>query len=337
MKKIIAFSYLLLFLSSSTLGQDMSGYYINWNVDHTERGIIPSIPVSREDAKIINCYFVSFNEKNQLKDVKFYYNGSPSLYSSFGAFHMSRTYQTNMFEDHFFDESGNRIKNDEGVYRILYHLNNDGYWIRKEYFDENNNLIDIKGSHSQKAAVSISTRDTDNRLISEVRLNNVGDTIPDINGFKTVHFGYNKDDYISFRKFTDASGNLINGSLGYAQVNFQCNPNGNFYEEEFRDENYELVEHPRLLFARVNFREFNKYGKYKKIYYIDEAGYPDEDRAYLALDYNSNMTINKGVFYDRNGEKTEDPRGIASFEFKYTEEGKLLRRINFNLEGEEIE
>lgn len=336
MKTITPFYILLLSFCFESSGQSLSGYYIHWNVDHTERSIRPSIPVSNQDAKTVNCYLVSFDEDNQFANVKFYYNGEPSQYSSYGAFQVSRIYNANNFEDHYFNSLGERVKNAEGVYRTVYHLNNLGYWIRKEYFDENNQLTDIKGSHSQKAAISIVTRDSTNKLATEVRLNAKGDTIPDINGFKVVHFGFNKDGYISYRKNIDDTGQLTDGPLGYAQVNFQCHPTGTFFEEEFRNENYNLVEHPRLLFARVNFRQYNRYGKFQRIYYIDKNGYPDERRAYLELDYNPNMTIQKGIFYDRKGKRTEDPRGVASFQFEYAESGKSLGRKNFNLEGEEI-
>ena len=57
---------------------------------------------------------------------------------------------------------------------------------------------------------------------------------------------------------------------------------------------------------------------------------------YVTKPHTNNTSIKRGVFYDRIGVKTEDPRGIAEFVFKYTSDGEFLERVNFNLSGEEI-
>ena len=331
--KLILLNIAIPFILSS---QTKTGYYINWNVDHTERSVKPSVNISQKDSKIINSYFVEFDEKDRFTEVKYYYSGSPSIHSSYGAFHMKRVYTENHFDDTFYNENNERVANNEGAFTIRYHLNEDGFWYKKEVLDSNSDLVDIKGVHSLPACISLISRDSLNRIHTEVRINTQNDTVPDINGFKMVHFGFNKDGYIKYRKQLDEQGRLINGSLGYAQVNFQCNENGVFYDEEFLDVDGRLTIHPRILAAKLNFRNFDKYGKYRYIHYIDENGYPHEDRSYVEIEYHENTSIRRGVFYDRKGLKTEDPRGIAEFIFRYSEDGKLLERVNFNLSGAAI-
>ena len=46
------------------------------------------------------------------------------------------------------------------------------------------------------------------------------------------------------------------------------------------DENGNLFLHPRFDLAKINWREFNKYGKPSRIYYMNTLGYPHEQRAY---------------------------------------------------------
>lgn len=329
---------LVLFLFPLFLpAQNQSDYYINWNVDYTERLVKPSIPISRQEAATVNCYQVSFDEENRFAEVKYFFAGKPSPYASYGAYRMVRNYFPNRFEDTFRNEKNEAVENREGAFKIVYHLNEQGYWIKKEHFNRKGELVDVKGPHAKAAAISLVTRDAENRLATELRLSTERDTVPDINGFPLVHFGFNEDGYISYRKLVDGEGNLENGPLGYAQVNFQCEANGNFYEEEFRDENYRLTTHPILLFARVNFRQFNPYGKYQFIYYMDEKGYPDADRAWAKMEYNANLSLIKGTFYDREGKKTEDARGIAESRFTYASDGKPLGRVNYNLQGEQLD
>ncbi len=236
----------------SLLAQNKSGYYIDWNVDYTERIVKPAIPISQQEARVVNSYLVSFDEENRFTNVKYFYKGKPSQYASYGAFQLTRNYLEDRNEDSFKNEQGEPDENREGVFKIVYHLNAQGYWVKKEHFNIKDELVDVRGPHSEAAAISLITRDASHRLETELRLNSEEDTVPDINGFKFVHFGFNNDGYITYRKFVDEQGNLKNGPLGYAQVNFQCNENGSFFEEEFRDESYNLKTHPILLLSLIH-------------------------------------------------------------------------------------
>ncbi len=332
--RYLSILFLLQFYSGLT--QVSTNYYINWNVDHTERTIRPSIPISKAESDKINCYLVSF-DGNRFSHVQYFYSGKPSIHSSYGAFELTRTYYKDRFEDKFRGPEGNYVSTKDGVFRIVYLLNEKGYWKEKQFYDKNNNPIDVKGSHSEVAFKSIVSRDNQNRKFTELRFNSKNDTVPDINGFKLVHFEYDSAGFISCRKQVNSNGILVNGPFGYAKVNFQCNSNGNFLDEEFLNENNKLVVHPRLCFARVNFREFNQYGKFQRVYYIDAFGHPDADRAFATVEYNANSSRKKVTFYDRSGQKTEDNRGVAYAYFSYNEKGEFLGRVNYDIENQRID
>ena len=53
------------------------------------------------------------------------------------------------------------------------------------------------------------------------------------------------------------------------------------------------------------------------------------DRIFTLFHYNFSI-------YNRDGEKTEDPRGIAHMIFHYGSDGKLLERKNYNLMGNSV-
>lgn len=309
--------------------QNKSGYYINWNVDHTERQVKPSIPISAQEAKVINCYYVKFNSRNRLESVKFYYQGKPSKYGDFGAHEMIRTYSKNHFTETYRNIDGKAVANNRGIYKQVFYLNSKGFWSKKQYFNQQNQPI-AQG----KIAEVHTIRDAQNRAISEIQLGLKGDTIPDVNGFKTPYFAFTKDGFALYRQNRNPQGQLINGDKGYAVVNFLFDGNGNFVNEEFRDAKGNLFAYPG--YARINFREFNKYGKPARIYFLDKMGRPLQTWAYGVVQYYPNMNRKSITFYDNQGNKSATPQGTSTIIYKYDSEGKFVGRERYDVKGKKI-
>jgi len=59
-------------VSMTVFSQEKIGYYINWNQDHTERTVKPTIKLNDVEAKTINCCKLSFTKDNRLKTVAYY-------------------------------------------------------------------------------------------------------------------------------------------------------------------------------------------------------------------------------------------------------------------------
>lgn len=323
-------TYIILFFPIFLFSQNKSGYYINWNMNHAGTSLTPSIPISVEEAKIINCYYVQFDEKNRLISVKFFFSGKPSNHGNYGAFELVRYYYNGFFKEKYKNTKGKFIANSSNISEKKYHLNAEGYWIKKENFS-NGQLI-TKG-----IARTLITRNKRNEIASEIQLLANGDTIPDGNGFKIVHLSYNKDGLTTLRQNKNSEGTIVNGKQEYATVVFQFDQNGMFFEEEFRDENNNLFLHPRFDLAKINWREFNQYGKPSRIYYMDDLGYPHEKRAYAIITYRKNMTRESITYYDRLGKKTIDRNGISKSIYNYDANGKYLGRSNFDLDNKLIE
>ena len=167
-------------------------------------------------------------------------------------------------------------------------------------------------------------RDHQNRRLTEIRFNANLDTIPDPNGFKVTHFTYNQDGFISSRQNKNQKGALENGKYGYAKVVFHMDQNGQFYGEEFIDSNGDLANNSSLGYAKVDMRDFNKYGKNKRFYFTDESGYPSKEKAMGIVTYHDNMSRNEVVYYDRYGNQTRDVTFIARSMYIYDEYGEYV-------------
>lgn len=329
--KIKSVIYLIIFLPFVTYSQEKSGYYINWDINHAETSVNPSIPISNEEAKTINCYFVEFDNKNGLISVKYFFSGKPSNYSNFGAFELVREYHSGYLIEKYKNIKGEFVENSSKIHEKKYYLNSEGYWIKKENYNNSGELI-LDG-----VAISMVTRNKKNEIATEIQLSATGDTIPDGNGFRIVHFLYNKDGLTLHRQNKNEKGKIVNGRQGYATVIFQFDQNGMFFEEQFLDENNNLFLHPRFDLAKINWREFNKYGKPLRIYYMNSLGYPHEKRAYGIINYRPNMTRESITYYDRYGERTADGNGIAMSVYNYDSDGKYLGKTNFDIENNLIE
>lgn len=304
------------------------GFYINWNIDRTQKVIKPSLPISVEEAKSVTCYYVKFDEQNRVTSVKYFLSGKPSNDSGFGAFELNRVYEDKIIQVRFKNTEAQSVLNTSGAGVIKYHLNETGHWVRKEYFDLNDKMIEADGV----AKVEV-TRNNNNELTSRLRYDLKKDTVANSNGIKKTHYLFDEQGQTAFTQNLDSNGNLKNGSLGVAELAYSFDENGTLLSRAFRDENHKPVMHPTVNYSRVEYREFNKYGFPKRFYTIDEKGYPI---GHGIIEYNSNMTRKKITFYNRQSEPAESDEGYAYIIYQYNDQGEFVKAKLFNLAGEEI-
>lgn len=304
------------------------GFYINWNIDRTQKEIKPSLPVSAEEAKNVNCYYVKFDDQNRVTSVKYFLSGKPSNDGSFGAFELNRVYEDKIIQVRFKNTEGQSVLNASGTGIIKYHLNETGHWMSKAYFDLNDKMIEAYGV----AKIEV-TRNNKNELNSWISYDLKKDTVANTNGIKKTHYLFDEQGQTAFIQNLDANGNLKNGSLGVAELAYSHDENGTLLSREFRDENHKPVMHPTVNYSRVEYREFNKYGFPKRLYTIDEKGYPLK---HGIIEYNENMARKKITFYNRQSEPAESDEGYAYIIYQYDDQGAFVKAKRFNLAGEEI-
>lgn len=328
--KVLLITILVLFISKTTVSaQKKSGFYINWDINHTETDVRPSIPISEEEAKNINCYYVAFDDQDKFQSVKFYFSGHPSEFSNYGAHELVRTYSDGFYVDKFKDINGDFVAS-SGITSKQYTLNKNGHWIKKEHFSDDQ-LMKSGVAYSQVI------RNAKGEILREIQFSSKGDTIPDGNGFKVVHFSYDENGLTKYRQNRNNEGEIKNGENGYATVIFQFTQHGMFFEEQFLNDEGELFLHPAFDLAKINLREFNQYGKPHRVYYIDEMGYPHTNRAYGVITYRPNMTRESITYFDRIGQPTVDTNGIAKSVYNYSPQGQYLGRTHYGLDDQVIQ
>jgi len=304
------------------------GFYINWNIDRTQKEIRPSIPISAEEAKVLNCYFVKFDDQNRVISVKYFLSGRPSNDSGFGAFELNRVYKDKITEVRFKNTEGQSVLNSSGTGVIKYHLNQTGHWMKKEYFDLNGQMIEASGA----ASIEV-TRNNQNELASWIRYDLKHDPVTNTNGMEKTYYIFDEQGQTAFVQNLDSNGKLKNGSLGVAELAYSHDENGTLLSRQFRDENQKPVMHPTVMYSTLEFREFNKYGFPKRFYTIDEKGYPI---GHGIIEYNSNMTRKKLTFYNSESEPAEASSGYAYIIYQYDDQGEFVEAKRFNLAGEEF-
>lgn len=329
--KIIKYVLILngLFLCiPTTVANTNNACYMDWNRDHTRTHVKPVLSLSEEDASKMNCYRVTFDKDGNFISAKYFSSGQPSHYSNYGAHQIVRSYHDGYYQDSFKDRDGNTVNNANGVSNYKYSTNADGFWYLQENLDDKGKLIDEYGYAKSKVY-----RDHLNRVAAQVNYNTKEEIVPDVNDFKVVHFTYNKDGYLTARINKNSDGNLQLGKYGYAKVAFFFDQNGTFYGEEFLDAHGKLTTSSGLNYAKIDFRDFNQYGKNQKMYFTDKNGYPNEDKAMATISYHPNMTRDEVLYFDRIGNPTEDYKGVAKRKYRYDADGKYLRQDRYDLDG----
>ena len=263
-----------------------------------------------------------------MTNVKFFLSGKPSNDSNYGAFELLRSYNDNLMEDRFRNTEGKETATLSGKGSNKYHLNKNGFWILKEHFDLNGKRIESDGV----ASVEL-TRNHKDEVETWTRLDLKKDTVEFYNQLNKTYVLVDDYGQIAFMQNRSKNGNLKNGPMGVAEVAYNYDKNGSQLSKEFRDENSLPIMHPTLLYSRLEYRDFNKYGFPKRLYKFDEKGHPMES---AEIEYNHNMSRKTITFYDNNGNLTENAYGFANSSFLYNNLGELIKEKRYNLAGEPI-
>lgn len=314
--------------SATNRAKTRDGFYINWNIDRTQKEIRPSIPISIEEAQTVNCYYVKFDEKDRVTSVKYFLSGKPSNDGSYGSFEFNRIYVDKIIEVRFRNTEGQTVLNKSGTGVIKYHLNENGHWIRKEFFDLNDKMIEADGV----ATVEL-TRNNNNDMLSWLRYDLNSDTVPYFNGIKKTYYQFDEQGQTTFAQNLDFNGNLKNGPQDVAEVAYSFDENGILLSREFRDENHKRILHPTGQYSRVEYRDFTKYGFPQRFYVLDEKGYFIRSGI---IEYNKNMSRKEMTFYNKQGEIAESEDGYAHTYYVYDDQGAPVREDRFNLAGEKV-
>jgi len=295
----------------------------------TEKG---SHPLTAEEAKTINNYKFTYNEKNQLVSVEFNRNNVLLDYSSFGAARITYTYEGDKQLKHFFDDKGVAIKNG-GASALEYTLNDSGIRIAMRFLDENGAPIENRNKiHNYKWAMM------DDGMIQEVRFNLAGEDVV-MNEFCPFHelrFSYDANGYAT-RVANYSSDTLTNctaencGDIGVSYFQLDNNEQGDV----------------------LSFSVHNTFGQLSNLYWgwakrtsvVDQNGYVleatqfDQDNEYLGGKnvpvttsvYDEHGAVIKQVSMDKNKNVINNPgNGVATTVYKYDKDGRRTETLKYD-------
>ncbi len=321
--------FLLCTLLSTEVYAQQGSAYLKWNIDHTQRTPRPAYPLTAEQAAIIDHYLLTYDTQGRLTHATFMHEGQPSPAGDFGAATLTFMYEPERTIEAYQNIKGAPVAAN-GTLRKIYHHGPSGFWDRLTFETEDNTGI-TQGGHSEVRV----ERDNEGRVITETRFNKDGDIVPEHNGFDRASFAYDDNDMALYRQFENTDGTLKNGSLGYASVFFEFDQFGNFLNEEAQDASGKLT--PMSAgFSRIEWRDFNGFGKPARVYYYDAQSEPYGPYVYSTRTYAPSMQRDSVAYFGADDMPGLHPAGFHRIEYRYGKDGTLTERRLFHTDGTRI-
>ena len=295
----------------------------------TERG---SYELTPDEAKTINNYKFTFNEKGQLASVEYNRNNVLLDYSSIGAAKVTFTYEGDKQVKRFFDEKNVAIKNG-GASVFEYTLNESGMRIAMRYLDENGAPVENRNKIN-----NYKWNKMPDGMIQEVRFNLAGQDVV-MNEFCPFHelrFTYDANGFVT-RMANYSADTLTNctaencGDIGVSYFQLENNEKGDV----------------------LTFSVHNTIGQLSNLYWgwakrtsvVDQNGYVlestqfDQDNEYLGgknvpvtkMEYDEHGALVKRISMDKDKNVVNNPGdGVATTVYKYDEQGHRTETLKFD-------
>ncbi len=288
--------------------------------------------LTADDAKTVNNYKFTYNEKGQLVSIEYNRNGVLLDYSSTGAAKISYTYEGNKQIKHFYNSKNEPIKNG-GASVYEYTLNEKGMRVAMRFLGENGEPVENRNNIHNYTWSKL-----DNGMIRELRYNLTGEEVimNPFCPFYELRFSYDDNGYL-VRMANYEADTLYNctaencGDIGVSYFLFKNNPQGS-------------VE---------NFSVHNTVGQLSNLYWgwakrvsvFDENGYPvevtqfDQDDEMLGgrslpitqSVYDEHGALVKRISMDSNKNISNDPNsGVAIVEYKYDDLGNRTETLRYD-------
>ncbi len=291
-------------------------------------------PLTPDEAKTINNYKFTFNEKSQLVSVEFNRNNVLLDYSSFGAAKITYTYEGDKQLKHFFDDK-NVAKKNGGASAFEYTLNESGMRTAMRFLDENGAPVENRNKiHNYKWSK------LEDGMIKELRFNLAGEEVVmnEFCPFYELRFSYDANGFVTqvanYKADTLTNCTAENcGDIGVSYFQLQYSEQGDV----------------------LSFSVHNTFGQLSNLYWgwakrtsvVDQNGYVvestqfDQDNEYLggknvpitASVYDEHGAVIKQVSMDKEKKVINNPgNGVATTVYKYDKEGRRIETLKYDKE-----
>ncbi|HKI89758.1 MAG TPA: hypothetical protein VKA38_12080 [Draconibacterium sp.] len=316
--------------------QDNVKYFRNIQFSETpwdlEKG---THPLSADEAKTINNYKFTYNDKNQLVSVEYNRNGILLGYSSLGAAKITYTYDGNKQVKHFFNEKGESVESG-GAFAYEYTLNDSGMRVAMQFVDKNGQPIENRNKiHNYK------WKKLPDGLIQELRYNRAGDEVVmnPFCPFYELRFSYNEKGY-PVRMANYEADTLYNctaencGDIGVSYFLFENNDQGDLKKFSVHNTIGQLS---NLYFGwakRVNEVDGNGYIVQTTMYDQDDEYVAGQNVPVTQSVYDEHGALVKRISMDGDKNIVNNPgNGVAITEYKYDDQGRRTETLRYDKDG----
>lgn len=288
--------------------------------------------ITADEAKTVNNYKFTWNEKGQLVAVEYNRNGVLLDYASTGAAKITYTYDGNKQIKRFFNAKNEPVQNG-GAWIFEYTLNADGMRVAMRFLDENGQPVENRNNIHNYEWTKLN-----DGMIRELRYNLAGEQVVmnPFCPFYELRFSYDDNGYL-VRMANYEADTLYNctaencGDIGVSYFLFKNNAHGDV--ESFSVHN--TVGQLSNLY----------WGWAKRITVYDQNGYPlevtqfDQDDEMLGgrrlpitqSVYDEHGALVKRISMDANRNVANDPSsGVAIVEYKYDEAGNRIETLRYD-------
>jgi hypothetical protein len=298
----------------------------------TERG---SYPLTAEEAKTVNNYKLTYNEKGQLQSVEYNRNGVLLGYSSLGAAKVEYTYEGDKQIKKFYSDKGEPTKRD-GASVLEYTLDATGMRTALRFLGDSAKAIENRNNIHNYVWTKLP-----DGMIQEKRYNLAGDSVVmnpfcpffelrfsyDANGFVTRMANYDNDTL-----YNCTAENC--GDIGVSYFQFDNNDKGDVLSFSVHNTTGRMSNLYWGWAKRVNVVDVN--GN------VVETSMYDQDEEYLGgkgvpvtqTVYDEFGAVVKRVSMDAKKVVMNNPQnGVATVEYKYDAEGRRTETIQYDKDG----
>lgn len=313
--------------------QDLVSYYRSIQFSETpwdtEKG---THALTADEAKTINNYKFTFNEKKQLVSVEFNRNNILLGYSSFGAAKITYTYEGDKQLKRFFNDKNEPTKNG-GASTLEYTLNESGLRVAMRFLDEAGAPVENRNKIHNFTWTKLP-----DGMVQELRYNLAGEEVVmnEFCPFYELRFSYDENGYVT-RMANYKADTLYNctaencGDIGVSYFLFENNKDGDLLNFSVHNASGQLSNLYWGWAKRVNVVDANGY--------VIESTQFDQDNEFLGgknlpvsqSEYDEHGALVKRVSMDKDKNIANNPGdGVAITKYTYDAEGRRIETLKYD-------
>lgn len=290
--------------------------------------------LTADQAKTVNAYKFTYNDKGQLLSVEYVRNNVPLDYSSMGAAKIEYTYNgSNIQTKRYYNSKNEQIEN-QGVYAAEYSLNNDGVRVGMMYYDKDGKMIENRNKvHSWTWSI------LPDGMVKENRYNLKGEEVVmnPFCPFYELRFTYNEKGYVT-RMANYMADTLYNctaencGDIGVSYFTFTPNEKGDVEKFEVFNVTGQM--------SNLYWGWSKRISKFDENGYVTETTFYDQDNEVVGgkmvpttrNKYDEHGALVETGSYDKDGNLINNPEnGIAITQYRYDDSGNRVETLNFDM------